>query len=176
MLRQKILEEFHKIGVIYKESVKLRSGIISSFYCDIKKAYGYPEILIALADIIGEKLKKKENCISVMGYGGVPLGAVIASRFSRKFILVRENKKKHGKGGYIDGYIPTKKDTIVIIDDVLTTGGSIREILSVLNKTDAKISRAIVVVKRGETNLSIPYDFIFPIEEIVKNIKPRLVK
>lgn len=167
MSKQKILKEFQKISVVYKEPVKLRSGIISSFYCDIKKAYGYPEILTALADIIGKKLKKKENCIAAMGFGGVPLGVLIASRFRRKFILVRETKKKHGKGGYIDGYVPVKKDTIVIIDDVLTTGSSIRETLSVLNKTDAKISRAIVVVKRGKANLSIPYNFIFSIKEII---------
>lgn len=156
-----------EIGVIYKESVKLRSGKVSNFYCDIKKAYGYPDILSAIADEVGCKLPKKTTCIVASGYGGLPLASVIAAKFSKRLTLVRNKVKNHGKKEYIDGYVPDQKDNVVIIDDVITTGSSIMSTINVLENTGAKIVNALVVVKRGDATLSIPYSYIFTIEEIL---------
>ncbi len=168
--KQKIIKRFNQVGVIIKELVKLRSGKVSSFYCDIKKAYGYPDILNALAYELGKRIKKRINCVAASGYGGLPLASLVAGQFNKKFIAVRNEPKKHGRGGYIDGYFPTKNDRVVIIDDVLTTGSSILETFSVLKKTKAKISNAIVVVKRGNGELlPIPCQYLFEIEEIIKN-------
>ena len=169
MSKKKIIKRFGEIGIIYKEPVKLRSGLISNFYCDIKKAFGYPDILNALAEEIGKKLPKSITCVAASGYGGLPLVAVISLKFNKKFIAVRNSPKKHGKGGIIDGYIPTNKDSIIIIDDVLTTGSSIKTTLAGLKNIKAKINGAIVVVKRGEAKLPISYSYIFTINEIINN-------
>lgn len=162
-----VIEHLRDIGIIHRKPVKLRSGKVANFYCDIKKAYGYPDILNALADAIGKKLKKSETCIAASGYGGLPLGAVVASRFCRKLVAVRDTEKKHGKRGLIDGYFPTKKDRVVIVDDVLTTGSSIKATLKVLTKARIKVSRAIVVVQRAKAKLPISYDFLYAVEGIL---------
>lgn len=169
MLKRNLIKRLWEIGIIYKEPVRLHSGVISDFYCDIKKAFGYPDILNALADEIGKKLSDSVNCVAASGYGGMPLASVVASRFNKKLIAVRGIPKKHGKRGLFDGYVPGGKDTVIIIDDVLTTGSSIREIFNILKTTKAKIKSAIVVVKRGETNLPTPYSYLFTIDEIIKN-------
>lgn len=169
MLKQKIIKRFNQIGVIIKEPVKLRSGKVSSFYCDIKKAYGYPDILNALVCELGKIIEKRITCVAASGYGGLPLTSVVAGQFNKKFIAVRNEPKKHGRGGYLDGYIPNKNDRVVIIDDVLTTGGSILKTFSILKKTKAKIPKAIVVVKRGQGELlPIPCQYLFKIEEIIE--------
>ena len=167
MKKSVVLKRFHEIGLIYRAPVKLRSGKKALFYCDIKKAYGYPDILNALADLIIAKLKKSENCIAVSGYGGLPLGAVVAAKSKRKLVAVRDKVKDHGRGGTIDGYVPGRGNRVVIIDDVLTTGGSIKATLKELRKTKTAISRAIVVVQRAPARLSIPYDHLFKIEDIL---------
>lgn len=170
MSKQKIIKRLNQIGVIIKEPVKLKSGKASSFYCDIKKAYGYPDIFNTLAHELGKRIKKRITCVAASGYGGLPLASVVAGQFNKKFIAVRNEPKKHGRGGYIDGYFPSKNDRIVIIDDVLTTGSSIFETFSILKKTKAKISNAIVVVKRGKGELlPIPCQYLFKIEEIIEN-------
>ena len=169
MFKKEIIRCFHEIGVIYKEPVTLRSGVSSEFYCDIKKAFGYPDLLNALADEVGKKLHKSVTCVAGSGYGGLPIAALVASRFGKKFIAVRDTDKKHGKGGLIDGYIPNEKDIIVIVDDVLTTGSSIRTTLATLAMTKGKIKNAIILVKRGEAELTIPYSYIFTIDEILEN-------
>ncbi len=161
-----VLKRFHEIGVISYELVTLRSGRSAALYCDIKKAYGYPDILNALAELIATKLKKNENCIAVSGYGGLPLGAVIAAKYKRQLVTVREIVKPHGRAGLLGGYLPGRGDRVVVLDDVLTTGSSIRATVKELRKTKAIISRAIVVVQRSPARLPIPYKFLFKLEEI----------
>ena len=171
MNKKVLLGKLISIGVIYKEPVVLRSGKVAEFYCDIKKAFGDPVILNALADELAKKIPKSANVVAVSGYGGLPLGAVICSRFDKKLCAVRGKEKKHGKGGFIDGYVPTKKDQVVIVDDVLTSGGSIREVMENLKSIDINAIMAVVVVKRAEPNLSIKYDFVYHISEIMDFVK-----
>ena len=171
MMRDALIQRLREIEVVHKKRVVLRSGIVSDFYCDIKKAFGYPDILNALADEIGKALPASVTCIAASGYGGLPLGSVVASRFNLKFVAVRGVAKDHGKGGVIDGYLPKESDVTVIVDDVITSGSSITETLSALEKIDVKVSSAIVAVKRGDPELTIPYSYIFSIDEIVLETK-----
>jgi orotate phosphoribosyltransferase len=161
-----ILKQFLELGIISHEPVRLRSGVPSSFYCDIKKAYGYPDVLGVLADLVGKRLRPEENCVAVSGYGGLPLGAAVAAKYKRHLVLVRDSEKSHGKGGLIDGYIPKRGDHVVILDDVLTSGSSIRSTLKSLRKTNATIGRAIVVVERKKAKLSVPYTALFTLQEL----------
>lgn len=169
MTRDQILKRFKEIDIIYKEPTKFFSIAKDKFYCDIKKAYGQPDILNALADLIGEKLRDEENCVAVSGYGGLPLGAVAASRFNRKLVMVRKKEKEHGPRGLIDGYTPTENDTVVILDDVLATGKTILPFIDSIQKTKAKISRTVIVVEIEKAKLPIPYEFLFSIDEILNN-------
>ena len=168
MTKNNLIKRLQEIDVVRKEKVVLRSGEVSDFYRDIKKAFGYPDILNSLADQICERLPEKTTCVAASGYGGLPLASVVASRFDLKFTAVRNSEKNHGKGGMIDGYVPTKDDVVVIVDDVLTSGSSITETLSVLEKLGIKAESAIVAVKRGDPKLSIPYSYVLTIDEIVK--------
>ena len=93
MTKKEIIQRFEDIGVIHKEPVKLRSGETAGFYCDIKKAYGYPDVLNALADEIGKLLEKDITCVAACGYGGLPLAALVAARGNKKFIAVRDKPK-----------------------------------------------------------------------------------
>jgi orotate phosphoribosyltransferase len=164
-----LIKRLEEIGVISREEVVLRSGESSNFYCDIKKAFGYPDILNALADEVGKKLPNFVTCVAASGYGGLSLASVVASRFNRKFVAIRTTSKNHGRGGMIDGYLPKEEDVVVIVDDVLTSGSSIRETLSVLEPFNTKIDSAIVAVKRGDPKLAVPYFYIFDIDEISGN-------
>lgn len=167
MTHSHLLKRLREIEVIYEEKIILRSGKPSKYYCDIKKAFGYPDILNALADEVGKKLPKSTTCIAASGYGGIPIGSVVASRFNKKFVAVRSSEKNHGKKGLIDGYVPKEKDWVVIVDDVLTTGSSLKETLTVLKKLNTQIRSAIVIVERGHPKLPIPYSHVFTVEEII---------
>lgn len=167
MSKEILLARLKEIGIISNDPVTLRSGEASAFYCDIKKACGYPDVLDLLADVIGEKIGEDTTCVAGTGYGGLPLAALVASRFQKKFIAVREKPKSHGKGGLIDGYIPAAGDKVVIIDDVLTTGSSIKTTIAGLSSVGAVVVGAIVVVERKKAVLPIPYQYVFSINDLI---------
>jgi orotate phosphoribosyltransferase len=66
----------------------------------------------------------------------------------------RKEKKDHGEGGQIIGYIPQNNDRIAIIEDVITAGTAVRESIGILNNTaDVKITNLFVSVDRLERGL-----------------------
>jgi orotate phosphoribosyltransferase len=170
MERKDLVERLKDVGVIEKRKVILRSGEKSDFYCDIKKVYGYPEIINALGDEIASRIKNKEGitCIASSGLGGIPIATLVSQKTKLPLVLVRDFKKSHGKQEMIAGFLPTKKDNILIIDDVFTTGSSIMETSKVLEEeTHAQINSVFVVVKRGNVEITIPLEYIFNIDELI---------
>ena len=166
MPKEQLLKRLREIGVISNEPVVLRGGVTAQFYCDMKKEYGYPDVLDALVLEVGKEIGDDTTAIIGSGYGGVPLAAILSLRYKRNFILVREQIKDHGKQERFDGYVPTKDDRVLIVDDVLTTGSSIRETILALKETEATIVGAVVLVKRGEVKLPIPFSYILHIDEL----------
>ncbi|OGZ14520.1 MAG: hypothetical protein A3H76_03430 [Candidatus Lloydbacteria bacterium RIFCSPLOWO2_02_FULL_54_12] len=167
MLKKDLIRRLREIGVIVNEPVLLRSGVTVDFYCDMKKAFGYPDVLDALVEEAGKSIGGDITCIIGSGYGGVPLAAILSLRYKRNFALLRERLKEHGRQSLFDGYVPTKTDCVLIVDDVLTTGSSVKETISALKTTSATIAGAVVLVKRGEVELPVPFTYILHIDELL---------
>ena len=156
-----LIEKLNQLGVLEKQKVTLKSKKISDFYIDIKKAYGFPEILNEITDKLYALIPKEANCIAASDYGGLPIATAISSKYGLNLIMIRNKKKNHGLNRLIDGYIPTQKDNVVIVDDVTTTGSSLKKIIKVIKPTKAKILGCYVVVNRGKANLNCPLSWLF---------------
>lgn len=128
----------------------LRSGAKSNYYCDIKEAFGDPKILKTVINELIKIVPENTTCIACAGYGGVTLASLVAYRLKLPLSLVRDNIKDHGTKKIIDGYIPNKKDVICIVDDVFTTGSSIRDTKEKLAYIKAKFTKPIVVLNRSK--------------------------
>jgi orotate phosphoribosyltransferase len=166
-MKNDLVRKLKQLDVIYREQVELKHAGISDFYIDIKKAYGYPDVLNSICGCLWEQIDRRTTCIATAGYGGLSPATVLSTRYNLKLALVRDQPKKHGKGGWIDGHIPTKEDKVSIVDDVFTTGGSLRKIIEVLKPTEAEILGCYVVVKRGEGNLGVPLSHLFVTEDLL---------
>jgi orotate phosphoribosyltransferase len=161
-----LVEKLKSANVIQRGRVKLRSGKTSSFYIDIKKAYGNPELMNQIADELWAKIDKQATCLAAAGYGGIPLAAVISSKYDIPVALVRDKVKTHGIESIINGYVPTAKDKVAIVDDVLTTGSSLKDTIENLKATEATIIGCYVVAKRGEATLPAPVEHLVDSESI----------
>lgn len=166
-MKNDLVRKLKQLDIIYREPVKLKHAGASDFYVDVKKAYGYPDVLNFICDCFWEQIDRRTTCIATAGYGGLSPATVLSSRNNLKLTLVREQPKRHGKGGWIDGYIPTKEDKVSIIDDVFTTGGSLRKIIEIIKPTGAEIFGCYVVVKRGEGKLEVPLEHLLVPEDLV---------
>ena len=156
-----LIEKLNQLDVLERQKVILKSKKISDFYIDIKKAYGFPEILNEITDRLYALIPKEANCIASSDYGGLPLATAISSKYGLNLTLIRNKKKNHGLNKLIDGYIPNPKDKIAIVDDVMTTGTSLKKIIKIIKPTKAKILGCYVVVNRGKADLKYPLHWLF---------------
>ncbi len=147
-----IIKLLKKEKIIKSGDFTLRSGAKSSYYCDIKEAFGNPIILKTIANQLVKVIPKNITCIAGSGYGGITLASLVAYKLKTPLVLVRDKVKDHGTKKVIDGYIPNNKDIVCIIDDVFTTGSSIKDTKDKLVITKVKFSRPVVVLNRSNVN------------------------
>ena len=148
----------HDLEIIKKGSFLLKSGKISDHYVDMRKAYGNPRLLDDLAEKLIEKIPSGTTCIACSGFGGISLGTILPSNTKLPLTLVRDIPKNHGDLKTIEGYQPSKKDRVVVVDDVFSSGTSIERTIENLKDSGVSISNLLVILKRGENNL--PYDLV----------------
>lgn len=147
-----------------------RKGKLIENYLDIRKAYGEPSLLNEMADRLREKMQKDATCVVGYGLGGLPLATAISSRHNLKLCVLREEPKKYGTYSQIESYTPTSHDKAIIVDDVFTTGSSLREAMKILRPTNTQIVCCGAVVHRGEGNpsvLEIPFTYLFTLKELL---------
>lgn len=162
-----LIELLKQLDIVYRKSVDLKNAGVSDFYFDIKKAYGYSRALNQISNELWGRIDKSVTSIVTAGYGGLSPATVIASRHNLYLTLIRDKLKKHGKVGWIDGYIPNGQDKVAIIDDVFTTGGSLRKIIEVIKPTGAEILGCYVVIKRGEGKLRVPLTYLLTSDDLI---------
>lgn len=156
-----------KLEIVRRERLRLKSGQISDFYLNIKKAYGHPEVLGEICNSMHGLIGGKANCIAAEGHGGIPLATALSDSFGYRLTLVRENMKEHGLNYLLDGYIPTLKDKVAIVDDVFTAGTSLTHTIAALKPTGCEIVGCYVVVKRGHAELGVPVHHLLTAEELL---------
>ena len=103
------------------------SGIKSPIYCDNRLTISYPKIRTAIAPGIAALIKEnypEAEVIAGTATAGIPHAAWIAAELNLPLIYVRSKPKDHGRGKQIEGVLKTGAKTVVI-DDLLSTGGSV---------------------------------------------------
>ena len=117
------------------------SGLKSPIYCDNRKTLSYPRvrtfIKTAFAEIISEEFKGVE-VIAGVATAGIPHGALVADVLNLPFVYVRDKPKGHGLGNQIEGKLePGQK--VVLIEDLISTGGSSLKAVEALRASGAEI-------------------------------------
>lgn len=142
----------------------LRSGERTNFYCDIKEALGNSDLLKMIVDGLLKKVPENATCIAGSGYGGITLASLVAYKKKLPLVLVRDKVKAYGTKKAIDGHVPTSKDVVCIVDDVFTTGSSIKDTKDKLVVTKAKFTKSVVVLNRSNSK---SISSLIQVEEII---------
>jgi orotate phosphoribosyltransferase len=145
-----LIEALRRAGVVRHGRFVLKSGARSNVYIDMKKAWGNPVLLRMIARAMARRLPKSATCIAVSGYGGLPLGTAVSLASNLPLTLVRETPKNHGRRTWLDGYLPTARDRVAVLDDVYTSGTGLRQIVRVIRQTRARVAGRLVVVDRSQ--------------------------
>lgn len=148
MEKENLIELLKECGAIKFGKFKLTSGKESSYYIDIKSAALQPKILSKIAEELAKKICGEEK-IACIELGAVPIATAVALRTEIPFVILRKEPREHGTGRQIEGELK-ENESVVVIEDVATTGNSILKVVKAVRERGATVKRAIVVVDREE--------------------------
>lgn len=168
-LKRLILEDALRVN---EDGFVLSSGSKSKFYYDLKKVLLDPVSISLIGKIIWEKIK----FYSIDSIGGPESGAIpIATAVARESyeanmplnaFFVRKAPKAYGTRVWLEGKI-NRGDRVILVEDVVTSGGSLEKAIQRLQEYNCKIQRIIAIVDREEgaaerfSRMGIEFDRLF---------------
>ena len=166
---------------IQKEIIKfgdftLKSGKKSDIYFDLRTLISYPELMNEIVDILYQKCKDYNfDCICGVAYTGIPIATGMSLKYNIPMIMKRKERKEYGTGKMIEGSF--KEGTkCLLIDDVITSGSSLKENMEELEKEGIRVENILVFIdRRDNPDIMKEYkiDYIFTLEEIRNHLKSK---
>ena len=149
----KILIETKCVDFSLKKKFKLTSGKESPIYCDCRRLISFPKereqiINFAVKKIESECSIKKINNIAGGESAGIPFASLIAQKTNLPLSYIRKEEKKFGKNSQIEGIIKPEQN-ILLVEDLMTDGGSKINFINAILKTRANVSAIFVIFNYG---------------------------
>lgn len=149
-MKERMILELHEVHIIDFGQFRLKSGLLSPYYIDLRLLVTFPHLLELVSDVLWEKIRLKPfDLIVGIPYAALPIATAISLRYNRPLIFMRKEKKDYGKGKMIEG-IYHKGQYAVIVDDVISDGASKFETIKPLEEANLVVSQVVVLLDRGQ--------------------------
>jgi orotate phosphoribosyltransferase len=155
--------------------VTLTSGVVASYYVDAKRAILRPEGFQALSVLLAARAEEWQ----ATAVGGMTMGAdavacaALAGGAQAKAFFVRKDAKAHGLQRRIEGPLLVPEDRCLVVEDVVTTGGSTLAAIAALQEAGHTICGVVSVLDRLagggpaiETAAGAPYVALTTIDDV----------
>jgi orotate phosphoribosyltransferase len=147
--RERLIAELREHALVIGE-VTLTSGATAQYYVDAKRAILRPAGFTALAALLAAQVSEWQGT----AVGGLTMGAdavacaALAGGARAKGFFIRKEAKQHGLQRRIEGPELTAGDRCVVVEDVVTTGGSTLTAIEALHEAGRQICGVISVLDR----------------------------
>ncbi len=147
MNEEEVLEILTNVGAIRKGHFRLSSGLHTDTYYQCAKVFEHP----ALTEKFGDEIARlwKNNSIDVVispAVGGLLLGFAVALSLGSKFIF---SEREDGTMTLRRGFSISEGERILVVEDVITTGGSVGEVIELVMRCGGKIAGLASLLSRG---------------------------
>jgi orotate phosphoribosyltransferase len=176
--RQQLLEGLREHALVIGE-VTLASGRTASYYVDARRALLRPEPFRAVGELVAAEARR----LGAAAVGGPTLGAdpiacsvLAAADGGTKAFFVRKERKQHGLQRWIEGPTITPGERALVVEDVVTSGGSLITAIERLYEEEVELAGALAVVDRlagGRQKIeaalgdsALPYLSLFTIDDV----------
>ena len=148
MTNEQLARRIAEVAVLRGEFT-LRSGRKSNYYLDKYRFETQPDVLAELGKLLADRVTADTDRIAGAELGAVPLAAAAGMAAGKPFVFIRNQKKDYGTSQLIEGVL-NAGETVMIVEDVLTTGGQVLEAVKTLQDAGAKVERIVAVIDRLE--------------------------
>jgi orotate phosphoribosyltransferase len=147
--RDRLIDELRAHALVIGEVV-LTSGATAEYYVDAKRAILRPAGFGALAELVAERARAWD----ATAVGGLTMGAdapacaALAGGADVKAFFVRKDVKQHGLQRRVEGPLLDPDDRCLIVEDVVTTGGSTLQAIGAVREAGHEIVGVVAVLDR----------------------------
>ncbi|MDQ1266111.1 MAG: orotate phosphoribosyltransferase, partial [Bacteroidota bacterium] len=147
MTQEEVLNIFRETGALLEGHFVLTSGFHSPHYFQCAKVLQYPEHLIAFSEILAHHFENKGIDVVISpAVGGIVLGTEIGRILKVRTIFAEREK---GKLILRRGFELKKGEKVLAVEDVVTTGGSVFELIEIIKNKKAVLSGVGFVIDRS---------------------------
>jgi orotate phosphoribosyltransferase len=151
-------EIFERAGAILKGHFLLTSGLHSPVYWEKFKVLQHPNYTEQLCRLITSHFRKQEiQVVAAPTTGGIILAFEVARQLRVRGIFAEKTGEK--ERAFRRGFSIDPGERVLIVDDILTTGSSIREVIAAVEKLKGEIIGIGVLVDRSEQKVEFGFPF-----------------
>ncbi|MGV8048889.1 MAG: orotidine-5'-phosphate decarboxylase [Anaerolineaceae bacterium] len=145
-----LVNGLYETGCVKFGDFTLASGKKSPIYLDLRRLVSFPELLdMAVEAYIDQLVELKYDLLAGVPYAALPIAAIASSKLKFPMVYPRKEAKTHGTGQMVEGVFEPGQ-TAVLLEDVITSGGSILTSAATLSEAGLVIKNAVVLVDRQQ--------------------------
>lgn len=145
------LMEIGAIKLNHEKPFTWSSGWKSPVYCDNRLSLSYPHVRAYITRCLAQAVRDnftKVDAIAGVATAGIPQGTLVAAELELPFLYVRPKPKDHGLENLIEGKLE-KGQRIVLVEDLISTGGSSLKSATALRDAGAKVVGMVAIFTYG---------------------------
>ena len=147
MDQETVLNLFRKAGALLEGHFRLTSGLHSDRYMQSAVVLQYPDLAEALGSALADRTRHLQpTAVLSPALGGIVIGQEVARALGVRALFA---ERQEGALTLRRGFTLSDADRVLVVEDVLTTGGSTRETAAVARATGAQVVGAAAIVDRG---------------------------
>jgi uridine monophosphate synthetase len=175
-----LISELERLNLIKFGHFTLKSGVSSNVYFDLRSLIAHPALLKDVVRHLNHQIETNienhhDNIICGVPTTGLQFATTFSILYERPTLMVRPEAKEYGTKKQIEGTIKPGQ-SVILIDDVITSGTSINNIVDILNKHQIKVEAIVVFIDRRPTSsnsetLNIPVYAVTDLDYIIEKLK-----
>ena len=157
MTRDELLDLFRRSGALLEGHFRLTSGLHSSGYLQCALVLQHPQHAETLGRAIGHRMRSSRPTVVLSpALGGVVIGHEVGRALGVRALFA---ERQDGALTLRRGFVIAENDRVLVVEDVLTTGGSTRETMQVAKASGAQVVGAASIVNRsaGPPEIDVPF-------------------
>lgn len=152
-MHDSLIASLHDIGCVKFGQFKLKSGLMSPIYIDLRLLVSHPTVLRSVAQAMAALLAERPaitfDRLAAIPYAGLPIGVAVALETGRPLIYPRKEAKEYGTAKLIEGEYAAG-ETALLVDDLITRGTAKIESLTPLLDAGLKVNDVLVLIDREQ--------------------------